>query len=93
MLDSELNFEAHISYTYKKACGKLTMLHKTRLCMNKSIACQMYKSLILPQLDYCDVVYMAPAKSALKDLQKVQNISCRVILKESNMAHKSCTKN
>ena len=87
MLDSELNFEAHISYTYKKACSKLTMLRKTRICMNQKIACQLYKSLILPQLDYCDVVYMTATKGALKDLQKVQNICCRVILKESNKAH------
>ena len=55
--------------------------------MNKSIAFQLYKSLILPQLDYCDVIYMVATKSVLKDLQKVQNICCRVILKESNMAH------
>ena len=76
VLDLELNFEAHISYTYRKACGKLNMLRKTRLCMNKNTACQMYKSLILPQLDYCDVVYMAATKTALKDLQKIQNICC-----------------
>ena len=31
ILDPELNFEAHISYTYRKACSKLTMLRKTTM--------------------------------------------------------------
>ncbi len=65
----------------------LNMLRKTRLCMNKNIACQLYKSLILPQIDYCDVVYMAATKTVLKDLQKVQNICCRVILMANNRAY------
>ncbi len=87
MLDSELNFEAHISYIYRKACGKLTLLRKTRVCMNKQIACQLYKSLILPQLEYGDVVYMTASKTSLNDLQKVQNICCRIILLANRRTH------
>ncbi len=71
----------------KKACSKLTLLRKTRLCMNKNVACQLYKSLILPQLEYGDVVYMTATKSSLNDLQKIQNICCRVILPANKRAH------
>ena len=87
MLDSELNFAADISYAYHKACSKLSLLRKTRLCMNQSVACQLYKSLILLQIEYCDVVYMGSSKSGLADLQKVQNICCSVILLAPRDAH------
>ena len=87
MLDCELNFESHVSYIYRKACCKLTLLRKTRICMNSKVANQLYKSLILPQIDYCDVVYMVASKSSLVDLQKIQNICCRIILKTDNRTH------
>ena len=83
-LDSELNFDYHISQIYNTAYRKLGALRKTRLCLSSAIALQLYKSLILPQFDYCDVLYSNANQTALQDLQKVQNISCRIILKAGN---------
>ena len=55
--------------------------------MNKQVACQLYKSLILPKIEYGDVVYMTATKTSLNDLQKIQNICCRVILLANKRTH------
>ena len=51
-LDSSLIFQAHLDNTYKKACQQLSAVHQVRNCLNKSVSLILYKSLILPYLDY-----------------------------------------
>ncbi len=40
-----------------------------------------YKSLVLPVMDYGDVIYMATTKNVLNKLQQIQNVCCRIILR------------
>ena len=47
----------------------------------------LYKSLVSPLLDYCDIVYNNANKTNLVKLQQVQNIACRIILKAGPRDH------
>ena len=47
----------------------------------------LYKSLVAPLIDYCDIVYMNANKTDLIKLQLVQNIACRIILKAGPRDH------
>ena len=55
-LDSHLSFEAHINELHRKSSRKLGALRKTREYVDQSTALMLYKSLVLPHLDYRDTV-------------------------------------
>ena len=86
MLDASLTFEAHINYIYKKVCNKIGVIKKTRMCMDERIATVLYKSIILPILDYGDIVYMTANLGILNKLQQIQNVCCRIILRRNKRA-------
>ena len=50
--------------------------------MDRKITLQLYKSIIGPHLDYCDATYMTASAESLNKLQLLQNVCCRIILRE-----------
>ncbi len=80
MLDDHLTFNDHIDYAHNKASKKLGILRKSREYLDQSTSLLLYKSLVLPHLDYCDLVYMCTTLHNLNRLQLVQNQACRTIL-------------
>ncbi len=84
MLDEALTFEHHVTYVCKKANQKNGVLRKIRKFLTQKLTLMLYKSLVLPQFDYVDVVYMTATNEQLSRLQLIQNKSCRIILR----AHK-----
>ena len=48
---------------------------------NKGTKILLYKSLILPHLDYCDLIYMCTTDQNLQKVQQIQNSACRIILR------------
>ena len=77
ILDPCLTFSAHINKLYKKTCSKIGMVKKVCYLIDYSIALTLYKSLVLPHLDYCDTIYMIGNQEDLNKLQLVQNVACR----------------
>ncbi len=84
ILDDHLTFDEHITYIINKASKKLGVLRRAREFLNKSTKILLYKSLVLPHLDYCDLVYMCTKEQNLQKLQQIQNCACRIILKADN---------
>ena len=87
ILDESLNFVEHIDHVYKKSCNKLGAIRKCRKYLNKNLSLLMYKSLVAPLIDYCDIVYMQANQENLQKLQVVQNIACRIILEAGPRDH------
>ena len=81
ILDDHLTFDEHITYIVNKASKKLGVLRRAREFLNRSTKILLYKSLVLPHLDYCDLVYMCTKEENLQRLQQIQNCACRAILK------------
>ena len=79
-LDKNLNFEYHIERVYKKTCSKVGLLKKVWHFIDHSTALTLYKSLVLPHIDYCDVVYMTAKHESLNKLLLAQNVACRTLL-------------
>ena len=86
ILDDHLSFDEHIKYIINKSSKKLGVLQRSREFLNKSTKILLYKSLVLPHLDYCDIVYMCIKEENLHKLQKIQNCACRIILKADKYA-------
>ena len=84
--DDHLTFDEHVTYIVNKASKKLGVLRRAREFLNRSTKILLYKSLVLPHLDYCDLVYMCTKEENLQKLQLIQNSACRIILKADNYA-------
>ena len=71
----------------------VTMLGKTRKIVSEQTSLLMYKSLIVPILDYRDVVYVGLTAADSSKLQEVQNSALRKCyrLTNVNMSNK-CTR-
>lgn len=75
VLDSCLSFQAHLSRTLQKINSKAVILYKVRNLMNPRIALQMYKTFLLPILDY--VTYLCvPVQLKLSRCYKNSKIEC-----------------
>ncbi len=85
ILDEHLTFDQHINYIIHKSSKKLGVLRRAREYLNKTTKILLYKSLILPHLDYCDLIYMCTKEENLAKLQQIQNCACRIILKADNL--------
>ena len=86
VLDSTLNFKPHISEVIKKVMHKRILLSKIITFLRSEVALSIYKLMILPYFDYCDVIYHSACKNDLDKLQRLQN-KC---LKTCMGLHKLC---
>ena len=79
VLDSRLNFKAHIDFIKSKTVGKIKLLGRIRNILDYQTATMLHKTLILPIYDYCDFIYF-PSGNSAESLQKLQNCALRSIL-------------
>ena len=79
-LDATLSFKNQVSDTICKIIHKKTMLSKIMPFLKKDVALMIYKSMILPYFDYCDVVYNSANSGCLDKLQRLQNKCLKLCL-------------
>ncbi len=78
ILDEHLTFDEHITYILTKSSKKLGILRRARDYLNKSSKILLCKSLILPHLDYCDIVYMCTSESNLQKTKSTKSWNCKL---------------
>lgn len=78
-VDETLSWEAHISEVVSKVAKVLAALRRLRPICPQSILVTIYKSLILPHLDYCSAVWGCIGNGLSQKLQKLQNRAARII--------------
>ena len=82
MIDEKLTFEKHVEYIQRKVIPRLKLLGNLRNIVSQNISLTIYKTMVAPLFDYCDVVLGAlPPKSQFK-LQKLQNSACQILLRQ-----------
>ena len=98
-LDSSLSFNSHIAEVIKKVMHKQILLTKIRPFLNDGVALSIYKMMILPYFDYCDVVYQGACTGELDKLQRLQNKCLKTCLNlhrlvDTDLVHSGakCTK-
>jgi hypothetical protein len=93
ILDDKLTYTKHIQSVIKKVSHKIWLFTKLRIYMTNNMAVKIYKAMILPYLDYGDVVYMGGNSALLEKIQRLQNRALKVALRlekryPTNLLHK-----
>ena len=72
-LDSTLSFNYHVRTVSNMVSYKVNLLAKIRKFLDEKVALKIYKSMILPYLDYGDIIYNTASQEGLDKLQRLQN--------------------
>ena len=72
-LDEKLNFSIHIRNMIKNLRFKSILLYRVRGYMSSEVLLKVYKSHVIPVIDYCDILYAGAGVGILDELQRVQN--------------------
>lgn len=78
LLDEKTNGESHVNLPISKTYNKIYMLGKLRKYIDPRTAVQIFKSYVLPHLEYCDYLLIGTKKTTLEKLQKAVNHSLRI---------------
>ena len=77
-MDQTLNFNLYLKQIIKIVSYKVSLLTKLRKYITTSSAIQIYKSMIIPYLDYSDVLFNHGSTKLLDKLQKLQKRGFRL---------------
>ena len=72
-LDTNLNFNKHLENCIKLISHKAYLLSKIRQYIDMNTAVTIYKTMILPIIEYGNVLYEGSNKKLLNDLQTAQD--------------------
>jgi len=78
-VDETLSWEANLSEVLSKVAKVLATLRRLRPICPQSTLVTIYKSLILPHLDYCSAVWGCIGNGLSQKLEKLQNRGARII--------------
>ena len=79
-LDSQLNYNLHVNKTINSATSKLKQFQRMRNFLNTKAAIMVYKGMLLPILEYGDILLSATSNVNKKRLQILQNKGLRCAL-------------
>ena len=86
ILDQNLKFNEHTDFVKRKTFAKMKALARIRQFVTQGVSLQLYKSLIIPHVDYGDVLYDSLSKGDAKKLQIIQNKCLRICLKSDPLS-------
>ena len=83
ILDAHLNFKEHVANVFGKVSSRLGVLRRIRKNLTLDAANKVYKSTILPILDYCDVAWNSIGQNECKKLEQLQKRAANIVLLSS----------
>jgi len=87
ILDSDLNFKAHISRVTKTAFFHLRNVAKVRPFLTQKDAEKLVHAFITSRLDYCNALFTGLPKKSIEKLQLIQNSAARLLTKTKKREH------
>ena len=78
-LDSMLNFKEHISSQLKKAYAKAGALRRIRCFVPMDVMLALYKSFILPHLEYCSPLLLGVGKVLAHKIESANYYTLRTL--------------
>ena len=80
---SDLKWNAHIvnSYTCKSAKQRLGLLYRNFRQADQRTLSQLYKALVLPELDYCSCVWDPATSTLINRMESVQKFAAKLCTK------------
>ena len=79
-LDPTLSYSQHIAGVIRTVHHKMQLLARLKKYLINDVALNIYKSMLLPYLDYADVIFCKANTSELDKLQKLQNRCLRICM-------------
>ena len=86
-LDQRLNYDLHAKATIQKVSDKIIYLRKIRRFLNKKAALNIYKNMILPIMEYGNVLLASASAINKKKLQTLQNKALKCALGLEPLTH------
>ena len=80
-LDQHLSFKTQIQHACRKASLNLTRISAIRKYLTQEACAVLVQSLVISHLDYGNICYMGLPAKEIHKLQRLQNMSARVVLK------------
>ena len=80
-LDPTMSFHSHIDHLISKANKRIGLIKQSRKFLGEKCSLILYKSLVLPVIDYGDLLYRKSSAYKLNALQILQNKFCRILLR------------
>ena len=80
-LVTTLSFHSHIDHLISKANKRIGLIKHSRKFLGEKCSLILYKSLVLPVIDYGDLLYWKSSAYKLSALQILQNKFCRILLR------------
>ena len=75
VLDSELNFNAHVDQKIKKCNRIIGFIRRLSINLLRDALLTIYKSFVRPHLDYGDILYDEPNNENFQ--KKIEKVQCR----------------
>ena len=80
ILDESLTWNAHVNYLLSKVSKRIGILGRTRRNISMYTANTIYKSFILPVIDYCDSVWNCCGLSNAHRIERLQRRAARIVM-------------
>ena len=75
-----LNYQKYAPVVFQKSAHKIYILSKIRQYLTRDAALQIYKTKIIPYLDYGDILYMGTRNETTTKFQRLQNRALKVCI-------------
>ena len=79
IIDSQLNFEKHISTKVNKANQIMGLIRRTMTYLDEATFCLLYKSLVRPHLEYANSVWSPRSTKNIKLVESVQRRATKLV--------------
>ncbi|CAG5075488.1 Protein of unknown function [Cotesia congregata] len=89
IVDNNLTFNSNAAHTSRKIASKVNLLCRLRFTVSNYIESLIYKTIVLPHINYCNTLMLNYTDKKLCTLQKIQNKAMRAILGKSKFV-KNC---
>lgn len=91
MIDNKLDFSEHINEVVRKAFTSLFSIFRNIHSNNGQILTRLYKSYVLPHLEYCSQAWNPFSKKQILKLEKVQKTFTRLVFYRTHPGSNSST--
>ena len=89
VIDTDLNFEEHVSHLCIKASQKLHALARVSNYMNIEKCCKVMKAFINSQFGYCPLVWMFHSRKLNNRINKIHERALRIVYKDDSSYKKT----
>ena len=79
-IDDKLTWKSHIQYINTKISKSIGILYKVRHILNKEWKMNLYKTFVVPYLNYCNIIWASTYKTSLNTLLIKQKRALKIVL-------------